>query len=529
MTGQPQDTVDTGGTPSGERGPALGEMAAPPPDPAAEVAVDLTEIVRRHAGSDVPGDQDASTSGLAQEPSTESGRGTAEDASRDTSPGASPDTSPATAPAPGEHVALDPAVPGGRPGRLVAAGRRFLARVSAGPGAADHEATGPRVPGAAVPAPVPVTLVVPAGSERPEVTPVSMSRPSPRSVGLVTVVVALTVVGVYAAADLFWSVRNVLLTIFIGLFLAIGFDPVIRGLQRVVRRRGLAVALFVVLLIGLLTGFSIIALVPAAAQLTELAKSIPGFVQGAQKTNTTVGDFLSRPEVSSKVNDFIGTLPARAVGSAGTVFGVILTVLGGAVTTFAVLALMIYFMLSMPRMLRFAGAAVGGGERAAVLREALSKVGGYVTGQLTICAFAGVTSAIFFVIVGMPYTAVLAIAVAILDAIPQVGATLGAAVSTLIGLTQSLTLAAGTLVFFLIYQQLENYLIAPRLFARSVNLSAVAVLISVLIGGSVSGVVGALLALPIAAALKTVLAYAFRDRLDRIAQLQRRGVERPAP
>lgn len=488
-------------------------MAAPAPDPTAGMMPDPAEIVHRDAAPDAPGGRDAGRSRPSQ--------GASQGASQGTS-------AAAAAPAPGEHVALAPSVPGGRPGRLLGAGRRFLARVAAGPGAAAHEATGPRI--AADPVrPVPVTVVAATGSESPEVTPVSLSRPSSRSVALVTVVVALTVLAVYAAADLFWNVRNVLLTIFIGLFLAIGFDPVIRGLQHVVKRRGLAVALFVVLLLGLLTGFAFIALVPAANQLTELGRSIPGFVQNAQNTNTTLGQYLSRPEVSAKVNDFIGTLPARAVGSVGTVFGVILTVLGGAVTTFAVLALMIYFMLSMPRMLRFAGAAVGGGERASVLREALSKVGGYVTGQLTICACAGIAAAIFFVIVGMPYAAVLAIAVAVLDAIPQLGATLGAVVSTLIGLTQSLPLAVGTLVFFLIYQQLENYVIAPRLFARSVNLSAVAVLISVLIGGSVAGVVGALLALPIAAAFKTVLVYAFQDRLGRIAEVERRGVERPAP
>lgn len=481
-------------------------MAEPAPDPTAEPGPDVAEIQHSAATPD----------------------GTAESRTRD----GDTRTHDAGTPAHhggtelGEHVTPDSAVQGGRPGRLLGVGRRLVARIAAGPGAATHEAA-PPVIGAGHVAPVPVTVVASPGGGPREGTPVSLARPSSRSVALVTVVIALTVVAVYAAADLFWNVRNVLLTIFIGLFLAIGFDPVIRGLQRIVRRRGLAVALFVVLLLGLLTGFSIVALIPAVNQLTQLATSIPRYVQDARSTNTTVGAFLSRPEVSAKVNDFIGTLPARAVGSAGTVFGVVLTVLGGAVTAFAVLALMIYFMLSMPRMLRFAGAAVGGGERASVLREALSKVGGYVTGQLTICACAGISSAVFFVIVGMPYAAVLAIAVAVLDAVPQVGATLGASISTLVGLTQSLTLAVGTLVFCLVYQQLENYLIAPRLFARSVNLSAVTVLISVLIGGSVSGVVGALLALPIAAALKTVLAYAFRDRLGRIAQLTRRGVERP--
>lgn len=358
--------------------------------------------------------------------------------------------------------------------------------------------------------------------------PIQVRPIASRTIARGALVAALMVLFVYAAATLVWNVRSVLLTVFIGLFLAIGFDPVIIALQRVVKRRGAAVALFFILLLAFLATFSYLALRPAVQQLTDLAGQIPTWIKDAQDTNTQLGKFLSRPEVASRVSTFTSTIGERAVGSVGTVFSLIGVILGGTVTTLAVVALMSYFMMSMPRMLLFAAAAVGGGEKAAVMHEALSKVGGYVIGQLTICAFAGLSSGIFFLIVGMPYAAVIAIAVAILDAIPQVGATLGAILSILVGLTQSIPLAIGTLVFFLVYQQLENYLIAPRMFARSVNLSAVAVLIAVLVGGSVAGVVGALFALPVTAALKTVLAYVFRDRLTAIEVVEQREADQPA-
>ncbi len=358
--------------------------------------------------------------------------------------------------------------------------------------------------------------------------PIQVRPIASRTIARGALVAALMILFVYAGATLVWNVRSVLLTVFIGLFLAIGFDPVITALQKVVKKRGAAVAVFFILLLAFLATFSYLALRPAIQQLTQLAGQIPGWVEDAQDTNTQLGEFLSRPEVASRVSSFTSNITETAVGSVGTVFGVIGTILGGTVTALAVVALMIYFMLSMPRMLLFAAAAVGGGEKAGVMREALSKVGGYVIGQLTICACAGIASGIFFVIVGMPYPAVLAIAVAILDAIPQVGATLGAVLSTLVALTQSIPLAVGTLAFFLVYQQLENYLIAPRMFARSVNLSAVAVLIAVLVGGSVAGVVGALFALPVTAALKTVLAYVFRDRLSAIEVVESREADQPA-
>jgi predicted PurR-regulated permease PerM len=406
----------------------------------------------------------------------------------------------------GGTASTSPPAPGGRLTQARQALGRAAARLAPPP---VPPAGSSRGAGGAVPMSVPRPTTVQGG-------PIQVRPAASRTTARVAAVAAIVVALVYGAAMLLWNVRNVLLTVFIGLFLAIGFDPVITGLQRVVKRRGLAVAVFFILLLTLLAGFSYLALRPAVSQLQQLAGSIPQWIADARNTNTQVGRFLSRPDVSSRVNDFVATLPARAVGSVGTVFSVIGAILGGTVTTLAILALMIYFMLSMPRMQLFAAAAVGGGERAGVMSEALSKVGGYVIGQLTICACAGIASGTYFLIIGVPYAAVLAIAVAIFDAIPQVGASFGASVSTLVALTQSVPLAIGTLAFFLVYQQLENYLIAPRLFARSVNLSAVAVLIAVLIGGSIAGVVGALVALPLAAALKTVLAYVFRDRLHAI-------------
>jgi len=170
-------------------------------------------------------------------------------------------------------------------------------------------------------------------------------------------------------------------------------------------------------------------------------------------------------------------------------------------------------MLALPRIRRFVYRALGTEERARVAEEALGKVGGYVSGQLIISTSAGVFAFVFLEIIRAPYPALLAIAVGLLDAIPQVGATAAAVLCTVVTLTDSLTKAGIVFGGILLYQQFENYVLSPRIFSKAVELSPVAVFIAVLVGGSLAGFVGALTALPVTAALKTIFRFIFRDRL----------------
>ncbi len=335
-----------------------------------------------------------------------------------------------------------------------------------------------------------------------------------------TAVVSVVVVGVFAAAALVWTIRAVLGTIFIGFFLALGFDPLVSALARRLHRRGLAVLVFVLGLLVLLVLFAVIVLTPAVTQLgdlgTVLTKEVPKLIAQVQDSNTRIGQLARRSEVSDALKSVASSLPSRITGSVNGILSLVGSVFSGIVKGLSVLALTLYFLTRMPRILEVAGNMVGGGERAAVLRTAASKVGGYVTGQLTVCAAAGVASGIWFFATDVPYPIVLALAVAVLDAVPQIGATAGALVGTVVALTVSPQLAGVTLLFFLAYQQTENYFIAPRLMSRAVDVSAPAVLIAVLIGGGLGGVGGALVALPLTAAGKTVLAHAAGGRFARI-------------
>jgi predicted PurR-regulated permease PerM len=318
-----------------------------------------------------------------------------------------------------------------------------------------------------------------------------------------------------------YRARSVALSVFLGFFLATGFDPLITALERRGMRRGVAVLVFLLGAITAIVLFVWLALGPAIEQAGDLVTQIPDLATRLSDRNGVFGKYLDDPEVQEQIKGFAGKVPGFLTQSVGAVFGVLGAILGGLFSAFTILALMIYFMMALPRMRAFAARALGSDERVEVMDDALGKVGGYVTGQLTVSALAGIFAYIFLTVADVPYAAVLAIGVALLDAIPQVGATLGAILCTLVALTESLTLGLVTFAVLLVYQQLENYVIAPRVFARAVELSPVAVFIAVLAGGSLAGFVGALTALPVTAALKVVFRFAFRR------QLAQMGVDTP--
>jgi predicted PurR-regulated permease PerM len=167
-----------------------------------------------------------------------------------------------------------------------------------------------------------------------------------------------------------------------------------------------------------------------------------------------------------------------------------------------------YFMASMPRLTDGLASLFSPEDREShrrLLVEATDRIGGYVSGQLTVSLIAGVCSFVAFLIIDVPFPAALAMTVAITDLIPQVGALIGAVICTAVAAFNGFSPAVFTAGYLLVYQQVENYVVAPRVMKKAVDLSPAAVLISILIGGSLIGFVGALLALPLAAAAKVVV------------------------
>jgi predicted PurR-regulated permease PerM len=328
----------------------------------------------------------------------------------------------------------------------------------------------------------------------------------PRTVTVFRIVFAVVaaLVLVYAA----YLVRSVLVLVVVAGFLAVGLDPAVRGLERFGLTRGLAVAVLFVGILLFLGGFLFAVIPPLVEQVTNFATHLPKYVQDLSHTNPRVERFITENDIPDKLRAATNNAPKIIGGSLATLVGVAGSVIGSVFKVVTVLVLTIYFVMSLSQIragtLRLIPRTKR--ERARVLLDPmLEKVGGYVAGNLAVSLLAGVMAFIFLALVHVPFPVALALWVAIADLIPLVGASLGAIPAVVVAFVGSVPLGIATVAYFIIYQQTENYLIAPRVMTKAVDLSAAAVLLAALIGASLLGFVGALMAIPAAASLKLVM------------------------
>ncbi|GAA1793935.1 AI-2E family transporter [Planosporangium flavigriseum] len=304
-----------------------------------------------------------------------------------------------------------------------------------------------------------------------------------------------------------YTVRGILVLVLIALFVAVSLDPAVRWLVRKGLARPAAVTLVILLMLGLFGVFIWSIVPPLIEQGGKLVGNLPGYLRKLPEQSRTFQELSDRYNLTNRLSALAADLPTRVASSA---VGFVQQFFGAVLSTVTVLVLTIYFMADMPRMRRGLVRLFPHRRRpqvAEIVNVVVDKVGAYMIGNLIISLFAGVSSFLCLALLKVPFALPLAIAVAIADLIPLVGATLGAALCVLVTFFTVDLWPAGVvvLVFFIVYQQVENYLIAPRVLRNSVDLSSVAVLLVALIGGSVLGVVGALMSIPIAAAVKVVI------------------------
>jgi predicted PurR-regulated permease PerM len=313
-------------------------------------------------------------------------------------------------------------------------------------------------------------------------------------------------VAAYGVFLLISDALSVLILIFIAAFLAIGLNPAVVRLQRWGLPRGLAVTV-VGLAVALLACGGLLALVPpVVTQTSALIDNLPGYLTDLQ-TNPTIQDLNERYDLVDRVRS--AATPQALTRVATGVLGGLPALFGAVFNVLTVAVLTIYFMAGFDRLKRGAYQLVPASrrERAQLLGdEILAKIGSYMAGALAIALIAGATSWLFLLIVGVAYPFALAVVVAICDLIPQVGATIGAVVATVIAFaTAGVATGIACVVFFIAYQQLENYVIYPRVMRRAVKVSDLAGIISVLVGATLLGIVGALIAIPAVAAVQLIV------------------------
>ena len=338
-----------------------------------------------------------------------------------------------------------------------------------------------------------------------------LDRRSPFFVGMAAAAgVAVTI----ALVELIIHARSVLVLVGLALFLAAGLDPAVTWLTNHGLRRWQAVLVTLVVLAGMVAGFLAAAIPPLAAQTTALVNELPKYLHTLQDHNSQIGKLDAQYHLQDRIRNLLQTKGGSLVGGVLGAGEVVLSTFSSIVIV-AVLA--IYFLADMPRVKLLAYRLAPHSRRARVILigdEIFAKVGGFVLGNFVTSVIAGLGTYIWLVIFGVPYPVLLGLLVAFLDLIPVIGSTIGGAIVTLVALTVSLPVAIATLGFYIAYRLAEDYLVVPRVMGKTVQVPGAVSVVAVLIGGALMGIVGALVAIPAAAALRLFLQEVVFHRLD---------------
>jgi len=299
------------------------------------------------------------------------------------------------------------------------------------------------------------------------------------------------------------SIGPTLLLVVVALFLAAGLNPAVEFFERHGMRRPYAVVTVIVAALAAVALF-LVAIVPVITdQVQSISDNAPDWLDRLQKSER-VQKLDDEYQVIDKIKDYIekGDFASSLFGG---VLGIGLAVLSALANAFIVIVLTLYFLASLDKTKKalYQLAPASRRERVTLLGDRVIRgVGGYVSGAFIVATCAGISSLIFLFIVGLgQYAVALAFVVALLDVIPMIGATIGAVVVTAIGFAEDPKIGIACIVFYVIYQQVENYVIYPRVMSRSVDVPGAVTVIAALVGAALLGVVGALLAIPTAAAI----------------------------
>jgi predicted PurR-regulated permease PerM len=346
-------------------------------------------------------------------------------------------------------------------------------------------------------------------------------RFSPRSVMLVIGLVLATLLALRTLS----AIRDLVIWLLVALFLAMALNPAVEWVQsRGVKRRGLAVAVVFTAALLVVVGIGATFIPTLVREVNDFANAVPGYVEDLTKGRGKLG-FLERDyHIVEKIRDAISKGGVASVlGLTGTALSVTKSIFNAIIAAITITFLTLFMLLEGPSWTDRFYALLPEKSRPRWRRVGLDiyrAVGGYVTGNLAISVIAGAAAAITLIILGVPYAVALGLVVGIFDLIPLAGATIAAVIVSTVGFLHSTTDGIVLVVYFVVYQQVENQIIQPIVYGRTVRLSPLAVLVAVLAGAQLAGIVGALGAIPIAAAIQVIA-------LDILAQRGSRIVDPP--
>ncbi len=338
-------------------------------------------------------------------------------------------------------------------------------------------------------------------------------RRSPFFVGMTA---AAGVAVTYGVVRVLESMSSTLVMIGVAFFLALGLEPAASWFVNHKLPRWAATTLVFAIFLALLGAFVGAAIPPLAQQAAELIHQAPHYIQHAQDHSSAIGRLNDRFHLQQRITDTVN-------GSGGSLLNDVVSAGTAAFKAVAdgliVVVLTVYFLVDMPRIRTTLYRLVPHSRRPRVILigdEIFAKVGAYVLGNVLISIIAGAATFIWLTAFSVPYPLLLGIFVALLDLVPVVGSTIAGVVVGAVALTVSLPVCITTIVFFVVFRLAEDYLLVPKIIGRAVKVPALITVVAVLIGGALLGIVGALVAIPIAAALQLLTQEILFPRLDNV-------------
>jgi len=326
---------------------------------------------------------------------------------------------------------------------------------------------------------------------------------STRSIVRVFLTLGALLFGLY----LIYLVRSVLALLAIAVFTALALGPAVDFFSRKLPRPGAILVVYLLIAIAIF-GVGLLVVPPIASEVKGLSKDIPGYLKDL-RSNDQFRRYDNRYGITKKLKTEGDRLPARLGDAAGALKAVTVGVFAGATKLLVVLTVAFLLLLDGRRLVGFGLRLTGPAREARYRSVALDiyrAVSGYVTGNLVISFIAGTVTYVTLSILGVPFAVPLAVLMAFLDIIPLIGATIGGIVIALITLFNDFpTSTIAWVVVLIVYQQIENNLLQPFVYKRTVSVPALGVIVAVLVGSSLLGVLGALLAIPVAAAVQILL------------------------
>jgi predicted PurR-regulated permease PerM len=320
----------------------------------------------------------------------------------------------------------------------------------------------------------------------------------------------LIIIAVAVVLEVLWISRHVLSWILISIFLALALDPLVSWIERRgVRRRSAAVGVTYVLVTLAIVGIGATFVPKLVDEVNGFVDATPGYVEDLTHGEGRLGFLERKYQIVEKVREQVQEGGAsRLLGLSGTALAITKSVLTLIVATVTIIFLTFFLLLEgrawverlysvLPEHTQPRWRRIGG--------EISQTVGGYVTGNLLISLIAGTSMTIVLLIMGVPYAVALGLVVAVLDLIPLAGATIAGIIVVTISFLHSVPAGIVVAIFVIVYQQAENHVLQPVIYGRTVQLSPLVVLVSILIGAELAGILGALVAIPTAGAIQVLL------------------------